>query len=77
MSKVETVDVVQSIPGRLLNYGTILIRGVGSSYEPLRLVSDLGVQNGDHRPIGLIQLIRIGNFRSCDKARRICPIDRV
>jgi uncharacterized membrane protein YdbT with pleckstrin-like domain len=40
MSKVETVDVVQSIPGRLLNYGTILIRGVGSSYEPLRLVSD-------------------------------------
>lgn len=40
MSKVETVDVVQSIPGRILNYGTILIRGTGSSYEPLTLIGD-------------------------------------
>ena len=40
MSKVETVDVVQSIPGRLFNYGTILIRGTGSSYEPLSLIGD-------------------------------------
>jgi uncharacterized membrane protein YdbT with pleckstrin-like domain len=40
MSKVETVDVVQSIPGRLLNYGTILIRGTGSSYEPLSMIGD-------------------------------------
>jgi uncharacterized membrane protein YdbT with pleckstrin-like domain len=40
MSKVETVDVVQSIPGRVFNYGTILIRGTGSSYEPLRLIGD-------------------------------------
>jgi uncharacterized membrane protein YdbT with pleckstrin-like domain len=38
MSKVETVDVVQSIPGRMLNYGTVMIRGVGSSYEPLYLI---------------------------------------
>jgi uncharacterized membrane protein YdbT with pleckstrin-like domain len=38
MNKVETVDVQQSIGGRLLNYGTVLIRGTGSSYEPLRLV---------------------------------------
>lgn len=40
MSKVETVDVVQSIPGRIFNYGTILIRGTGSSYEPLNLIGD-------------------------------------
>jgi uncharacterized membrane protein YdbT with pleckstrin-like domain len=40
MNKVETVDVLQSIPGRLLNYGTIIIRGTGSSYEPLRLINN-------------------------------------
>jgi len=40
MNKVETVDVVQSIPGRIFNYGTILIRGTGSSYEPLRMIGD-------------------------------------
>ena len=40
MSKVETVDVVQSIPGRILNYGAILIRGTGSSYEPLAMIGD-------------------------------------
>jgi uncharacterized membrane protein YdbT with pleckstrin-like domain len=40
MNKVETVDVVQSIAGRIFNYGAILIRGVGSSYEPLRLIAD-------------------------------------
>jgi uncharacterized membrane protein YdbT with pleckstrin-like domain len=39
MTKVETVDVVQSIPGRMFDYGTILIRGVGSSYEPLRQIA--------------------------------------
>jgi uncharacterized membrane protein YdbT with pleckstrin-like domain len=40
MNKVETVDVVQSILGRVFNYGTVLIRGVGSSYEPLNLIAD-------------------------------------
>jgi uncharacterized membrane protein YdbT with pleckstrin-like domain len=40
MNKVETVDVVQSIVGRIFNYGTILIRGTGSSYEPLRLIGN-------------------------------------
>lgn len=39
MNKVETVDVIQSIWGRILNYGTVTIRGVGSSYEPLRRVA--------------------------------------
>jgi uncharacterized membrane protein YdbT with pleckstrin-like domain len=38
ISKVETVDVEQSIAGRLLGYGTVLIRGTGESLEPLRHV---------------------------------------
>jgi uncharacterized membrane protein YdbT with pleckstrin-like domain len=40
MSKVETVDVNQSIIGRILNYGTVLIRGSGSTYEVLQDVID-------------------------------------
>jgi uncharacterized membrane protein YdbT with pleckstrin-like domain len=40
MTKVETVDVVQSIWGRLFNYGTVIIRGTGSSYEPLPLIAE-------------------------------------
>ena len=35
MSKVESVDVVQSILGRLLGYGDVTIRGTGSSLEPI------------------------------------------
>ena len=45
ISKVETVDVVQSLWGRVLNYGTVIIRGVGSSYEPLsRVASPLALR---------------------------------
>jgi uncharacterized membrane protein YdbT with pleckstrin-like domain len=40
LSKVETVDVVQSIWGRVFDYGSIVIRGVGSSYEPLRMIAN-------------------------------------
>jgi uncharacterized membrane protein YdbT with pleckstrin-like domain len=36
ISKIETVDVVQSIWGRIFGYGTLLIRGTGSGFEPLR-----------------------------------------
>ncbi|HUB12681.1 MAG TPA: PH domain-containing protein [Acetobacteraceae bacterium] len=36
MSKIETVDVMQGILGRLLGYGTVEIRGTGSGIEPLR-----------------------------------------
>jgi uncharacterized membrane protein YdbT with pleckstrin-like domain len=36
ISKVETVDVEQSMLGRMLNYGTVLVRGTGESLEPLR-----------------------------------------
>jgi uncharacterized membrane protein YdbT with pleckstrin-like domain len=36
MDKVESVDVDQSIFGRLLNHGDITIRGTGIGLEPLR-----------------------------------------
>ena|SRR5208282_2443794 len=39
ISKVETVDVNQSILGRLLGYGTIRIRGIGGSWEPLYYIA--------------------------------------
>jgi uncharacterized membrane protein YdbT with pleckstrin-like domain len=35
LDKVESVDVDQSIMGRIFNYGDIIIRGVGASLEPL------------------------------------------
>ncbi|MGC1466487.1 MAG: PH domain-containing protein [Pseudolabrys sp.] len=36
MDKVESVDVDQSIMGRLFDYGDIVVRGVGVGLEPLR-----------------------------------------
>ena len=36
MDKVESVDVDQSILGRLLDYGNIIVRGTGTGLEPLR-----------------------------------------
>jgi uncharacterized membrane protein YdbT with pleckstrin-like domain len=39
VTKVETVDVSQGIPGRIFGYGTVLIRGIGGSWEPLRRVA--------------------------------------
>ncbi|HEX4192142.1 MAG TPA: PH domain-containing protein [Stellaceae bacterium] len=39
-SKVESVDVEQSIAGRIFNYGTILVRGTGGSLEPFRNIED-------------------------------------
>jgi uncharacterized membrane protein YdbT with pleckstrin-like domain len=38
MDKVESVDVDQSILGRLLNYGDITIRGTGVGIEPLHKI---------------------------------------
>jgi uncharacterized membrane protein YdbT with pleckstrin-like domain len=38
MDKVESVDVDQSIFGRLFNYGDIIIRGTGTGIEPLHNV---------------------------------------
>lgn len=39
MDKVETVDVDQSLVGRLLGYGDIVVRGTGSSIEPFRKIA--------------------------------------
>ena len=36
MDKIESVDVDQSIFGRIFDYGDILIRGTGHGIEPLR-----------------------------------------
>ncbi len=38
MQKVESVDVDQTQLGRIFDYGTITIRGTGSSFETLRMV---------------------------------------
>jgi uncharacterized membrane protein YdbT with pleckstrin-like domain len=46
VTKVETVDVTQSISGRMLDSGTVLIRGIGGSWEPLRnIASPLQLRN--------------------------------
>ena len=39
-SKVETVGVDQSVLGRMLNYGTVIVRGTGGSFEPIRQIED-------------------------------------
>ena len=51
MDKVETVDVDQSILGRLLGFGTIRVRGTGQGIESLRGIGD---------PIGLRNAITAG-----------------
>jgi uncharacterized membrane protein YdbT with pleckstrin-like domain len=38
MDKVASVDVDQSVAGRLLNYGTVTVQGTGMSFEPLRRI---------------------------------------
>jgi uncharacterized membrane protein YdbT with pleckstrin-like domain len=35
VGKIETVDVEQGLAGRLWDYGTLLIHGTGSGFEPL------------------------------------------
>jgi len=39
-SKVESVDVDQTLLGRFLGFGTITVRGTGGSLEPIRMISD-------------------------------------
>src|SRR5262245_46017515 len=39
LAKVESVGVDQSLPGRIFNYGSIVIRGTGGSLEPFEKVS--------------------------------------
>jgi len=38
--KVESVDVQQSLAGRLFGYGTVLVRGIGSTWEPFTHIAD-------------------------------------
>src|ERR1700716_2240549 len=38
MDKVESVDVDQSILGRLLDYGDVTVRGTGAGFEPLQRI---------------------------------------
>ena len=46
VSKIETVDVEQGLAGRIWDYGTLLIRGTGSGFEPLEGVgSPLSIRN--------------------------------
>jgi uncharacterized membrane protein YdbT with pleckstrin-like domain len=46
ISKVETVDVRQGIAGRIFDFGTVGIIGIGASWEPLRRVkSPLALRN--------------------------------
>ena len=38
MQKVESVDVDQTLIGRLFDYGNVTIRGTGSTFENLRMI---------------------------------------
>jgi uncharacterized membrane protein YdbT with pleckstrin-like domain len=40
LDKVEALRVEQGLWGRFLNYGTILISGVGSTIDPIRNIAD-------------------------------------
>jgi len=40
MAKVESIDVDQTLTGRLFNYGNFTIRGTGSSFETLRMIDE-------------------------------------
>ena len=51
VSKIESVDVEQGILGRVLGFGTLIVRGTGASLEPLRNVAD---------PIGMRNAILVG-----------------
>src|SRR5665213_3669473 len=46
VDKVESVDVDQSLLGRMFNYGEVTIHGVGARWDPIPLISDpLGFRN--------------------------------
>jgi uncharacterized membrane protein YdbT with pleckstrin-like domain len=39
MDKVESVDVDQSILGRIFNYGDVIVKGTGTGFEPLTTIA--------------------------------------
>ena len=51
MSKIETVDVAQGILGRVLGFGTVLVRGTGAGLEPLSRIAE---------PLALRSAIMVG-----------------
>jgi uncharacterized membrane protein YdbT with pleckstrin-like domain len=40
LDKVESVDVSQSIIGRIFNYGDVTVRGTGAGFQPLKGIDD-------------------------------------
>ena len=40
MNKIESVDVDQTLLGRMFGFGTIVVRGTGGSLEPIRRIAD-------------------------------------
>jgi uncharacterized membrane protein YdbT with pleckstrin-like domain len=40
LSKVESVEVEQTLGGRMLGYGSITVRGTGGTNEPFNHVAD-------------------------------------
>jgi uncharacterized membrane protein YdbT with pleckstrin-like domain len=55
LAKVESVDVNQSILGRLMNYGDVTVQGVGEGTQTISTVaSPLGFRNAiTTRPVGM------------------------
>lgn len=51
VSKIETVDVEQTLWGRMFNYGNVVIRGTGGTFEPL-----IGIEH----PLQLRNAILVG-----------------
>ena len=46
VDKVESVDVDQSLLGRMFGYGSVTIHGVGARWDPIPLITDpLGFRN--------------------------------
>jgi len=39
MDKVESVDVDQSILGRIFDYGDVIVKGTGTGFEPLNTIA--------------------------------------
>jgi uncharacterized membrane protein YdbT with pleckstrin-like domain len=40
LAKIESVRVEQSVPGRIFNYGTIIVTGTGSTMDPIPYIAD-------------------------------------
>lgn len=62
LDNIETIKIKQSIPGRLLRYGTITVRGTGSEFIKIRLVND---------PIGLRRHIPMAQGAADDASAQV------